>query len=71
MNSYYFSSTLLYACLNLWFQAVLDEGSTDVWIVFEVMKGFRIHRRETFEELHIAIEMIIIDLDIVSLFDPV
>lgn len=71
MNSYHFSSTLLYACLNFWFQAVLDEGATDVWIVFEVMKGTRIHRRETFEELLIAIEKIIIDLDIVSLFDPV
>ena len=50
---------------------IFDKGASDVRIVFEVVEGSWIHRRKTFEELLVAVEMLIVNLDIVSLFDPI
>lgn len=64
-------SPLLRIGLELRLEVFFDEGAANIGVGFEVKVGLRVHREERFEELLIAVEMIMINLDVKPFRDSV
>jgi len=50
---------------------VFGEGAANVGAVFEVEEGLRVHRHERLEELLVAVEVLLVNLNVEPLLDLV